>query len=224
MTKDLSQTFDMVTHFQQLADHDKAALARELHDSLGGLLIGAVMDLDVVSPRVTSMEAPAQQKIARVRLALGAAIELTRRITEELHPTLLDNVGLFSALRWQLRNACAKPQVKCIDDFPDAEPELSPGTSIALFRIAQEALVVGLERTGVTEMRFAGSVNDTHLSLELSGDGAPLPEDPSALPNLNLESVRHRVRALEGSIRVESPPEGGILLAVTTPRHPVSPH
>jgi signal transduction histidine kinase len=217
MTAELSTTSEMVTHFQQLAEHDKALLARELHDGLGGLLIGAVMDLDLMAPRIAAADQTLQQKMTRIRQALGAAIELTRRITEELHPTLLDNVGLFSALRWQLRNACIKPPVKCIDDLPIAEPALSAHAAIALFRIAQEALVVGIERSGVTEIRLGGSMNDGELSLRVVGDGAPLPTDRSDLANLTLESMRHRVRALGGMVMVENPPQGGIVLTASIP-------
>lgn len=217
MTAELSTTSEMVTHFQQLAEHDKALLARELHDGLGGLLIGAVMDLDLMAPRIAAADQTLQQKMTRIRQALGAAIELTRRITEELHPTLLDNVGLFSALRWQLRNACTKPPVKCIDELPIAEPALSAHASIALFRIAQEALVVGIERPGVTEIRLGGSMNDGELSLQVVGDGAPLPTDRSDLANLTLESMRHRVRALGGMVQVDNPSEGGIVLTASIP-------
>jgi signal transduction histidine kinase len=207
----------MVTYFQQLAEHDKTVLARELHDGLGGLLIGAVMDLDVMAPRTAAMDQTSQHRMGRIRQALGAAIEITRRITEELHPTLLDNVGLFSALRWQLRSACSKPAMKCIDDFPIAEPALSAHASIALFRIAQEALVIGTERRGVTEIRLAGSVHDGQLSIRVTGDGASLPTDPSHLTNLTLESMRHRARALGGMVAVENPSQGGIVLTVSTP-------
>src|SRR6202012_5745128 len=98
---------------------------------LGGPLIGAFMGLFLMPPAFSAADQTLQQKMTRIRQALGAAIELTRRITEELHPTLLDNVGLFSALRWQLRNACTKPPVKCIDDLPIAEPALTAHASIA---------------------------------------------------------------------------------------------
>jgi signal transduction histidine kinase len=111
MTVNLNNTFEMVAHFQQLAEHDKTLLARELHDELGGLLIGAVMDLGLLAPRVAAMDEDFQHRIGRVRQALGGAIAWTRRITEELHPTLLDNVGLFAASRWLLKNACHRTDV-----------------------------------------------------------------------------------------------------------------
>jgi signal transduction histidine kinase len=217
MSAQLTTIFEMVSHFQQLAERDKAAVARELHDDLGGCLIGAVMDLSLLAPRIAALGSDVQDKMARVRRALGEAIEISRRITEELRPTLLDNVGLFTALRWQIKNACLRTQIKCSDTLPASEPRLNSRAAIALFRSVQEALVVGMERRDVTELELAGSMDDKELSLRLAGDGGDLPAMPTDIPNLMLESLRHRIRNLGGAVQVETRPSGGILLAMTAP-------
>jgi signal transduction histidine kinase len=217
MAAQLDKVFEMVTHFQQLAEYEKASLARELHDELGGFLISAVMDLSLLSPRVTALGEDAREKLRRLREALHSAIEITRRITEELHPTLLDNVGLFAALRWQLKQVCARSKVNCTDDLPANELRLTPVASIALFRSAQEALLVGLERHGVTEIALAGKVDNSELLIQIKGNGANLADEPRALGTVTLESIRHRVRALGGELNVDHPPDGGIVVAVSTP-------
>jgi signal transduction histidine kinase len=217
MPAEIDTTFDMIAHFQQLAEHDKASLARELHDELGGLLIGAVMDIALLAPRLTALSDDVQQRMARVRQALGSAIELSRRITEELHPTLLDNVGLFAALRWQLRNACARTKINCVDDLPSVEPRLTTRASIALFRSAQEALVIGLEREAVTAVQLLGTIDEDALSIQVKGDGANLMDEPQNLNTLTLESIRHRIRALGGVVNVARPKDGGIIVEVSTP-------
>jgi signal transduction histidine kinase len=158
-----------------------------------------------------------QQRVGRVRQALGSAIELSRRITEELHPTLLDNVGLFAALRWQLRNACARTKVKCTDDLPSVEPRLTTRASIALFRSAQEALAIALERDAVTSIELVGTIDEHALSIQMSGDGADLVNEPQNLSNLTLESIRHRIRVLGGVVNVARPADGGIIVRVSTP-------
>jgi signal transduction histidine kinase len=218
MSAQLTTLFEMVSHFQQLAERDKAAVARELHDDLGGCLIGAVMDLSLLAPRVAALGPEAQDKMARVRRSLGEAIEISRRITEELRPTLLDNVGLFTALRWQLKNACAKKaQIKCTDNLPTNEPRLNSRAAIALFRSVQEALAVGLERPDVTELDLVGSMDDNELSLRLASNGGDLPAVPTDITNLMLESLRLRIRTLGGVVQIEARPAGGILLAMTAP-------
>jgi signal transduction histidine kinase len=217
MAAQLDTTFEMISHFQQLAEHDKASLARELHDELGGLLISAVMDLAILAPRIAALTEDAQQRVGRVRQALGSAIELTRRITEELHPTLLDNVGLFAAMRWQLRSACAKTDITCTDDLPAIEPRLTSRASIALFRSAQDAILIGLERHGVTAIALLGAMDDKALSLQVMGDGEKLVDQPRDIRNLILESIRHRIRVLGGVVNVDHPSDGGIVVAVSAP-------
>jgi signal transduction histidine kinase len=217
MSAELDTTFEMIAHFQQLAEYDKASLARELHDELGGLLIGAVMDISLLTPVLAALPDDVQQRGRRVRQALGSAIELTRRITEELHPTLLDNVGLFAALRWQLKNICAKSDIRCTDDLPSTEPHLTTRASIALFRSAQEAIVIGLERDAVTTLELAAKIDDNALSIRVRGDGANLEKKPRRPCTLALESIRHRIRALGGVVNVAHPGDGGIIVEVSAP-------
>jgi PAS domain S-box-containing protein len=217
MSAELDTAFEMIAHFQQLAEHDKASLARELHDELGGLLIGAVMDIALLTPLLSALPDDVQQRVLRVRQALGSGIELTRRITEELHPTLLDNVGLFAAVRWQLRNVCAKSEISCTDDLPSIEPHLTTRASIALFRSAQEAILIGLERDAVTAIELVAKIDDNALSIQVRGDGANLVETPQNPGTFTLESIRHRMRALGGVVNVVHPCDGGIIVEVSTP-------
>ena len=163
------------------------------------------MDIAILAPRLAALPDDVQQRMARVRQALGSAIELSRRITEELHPTLLDNVGLFAALRWQLKNACGRTKINCIDDLPSVEPRLTTRASIALFRSAQEALVIGLEREAVTSVQLSGTIDEDALSIQVKGDGANLMDEPQNLNTLTLESIRHRIRALGGVVNVARP-------------------
>ena len=212
----LDTTLEMITHFQRLAEHDKASLARELHDELGGLLIGAVMDLSILA-QIAPVSEDVLQRAGRIRQALRSAIELTRRITEQLRPTLLDNVGLFAALRWQLRTACAKTEISCADDLPATELRLTPNASISLFRSVQEALLIGLGRRGVTAIELIGTLDDDALSIQLLGDGAILGQAPNDLGPLIVESIRHRMRPLGGAVCVDYPAHGGIIVEVRTP-------
>jgi two-component system, NarL family, sensor histidine kinase UhpB len=209
---------EVITHFQQLTEREKSGLAREIHDDLGGYLIGAMMDLSILAPHIAGALGPeAHQKMVRVRQALASAVELTRRFTEQLRPTLLDNVGLFTALRWQLKIASERTHIKCVGDLPETEPRLNSRALIALFRSSEEALAIGMNRASVTEVEVVGSVDEKELSLRFTADGGFLPDKPTDIVNLMLESVRHRIRCLGGTVDVENPRSGGIVLAMRTP-------
>jgi signal transduction histidine kinase len=98
----------LIEHIQGVMEHQKAMLARDLHDELGGLLVGAVMDLAWAEQHMSAPPAELKQKLVRARQTLAAAIDMKRKLIEELRPTLLDNVGLFAALRWHVEAACKR--------------------------------------------------------------------------------------------------------------------
>src|SRR6266403_847202 len=89
------------THLQGVSEQEKSALSRELHDELGGLLVAARMDLSWLQQRLPTSDPAIDQRFKRIHDSLSAGVDLKRRVVEELRPTLLDNMGLFTALRWQ---------------------------------------------------------------------------------------------------------------------------
>ncbi len=132
----------LIAHIQAATEHQKALLARELHDDLGGLLVGAVMDVAWAEQHLAAPAAELQQKLMRARQTLSAAIDLKRRLIEDLRPTLLDNVGLFAALRWHVEGVCARTGIACAIHLPEDERRFAPHMPINLFRIVQETFAV----------------------------------------------------------------------------------
>jgi signal transduction histidine kinase len=104
---------ELSTHLQGVAEREKASLARELHDELGGLLVGARMDISWAEQHLAANEIDMKHRLNRVQQNLSAGIDLKRRIIEELRPTLLDNVGFIAALRWQFKETCARANLNC---------------------------------------------------------------------------------------------------------------
>src|SRR5258707_7990580 len=97
------------------------------------------MDISWAEQRLADKDPDLKQRLNRVQQNLAAGVDLKRRIIEELRPTLLDNVGLVAALRWQLKETCGNAGLKCIEFYPDDEPRFASTAAIAMFRIAQEA-------------------------------------------------------------------------------------
>lgn len=212
MTLPTHSSSETLMNLQALVERDKTALAREIHDELGGFLIAASMDMTVLKQRFAAKDDDSRQKFGRVNSMLNAAVDMTRRVTEELHPTLLDNVGLFAALRWQIKRMCRRSHVTCTEHFPEAEPTLSSAASIALFRIGQEALVVAGDQDAVTAVDFTVRVNPDFLSIRVSSDGFTPEPLEDGRGSVALSFVRHRVRAMGGSALMERPRSGGMRL------------
>ena len=202
---------ELSTHLQSLAEREKASLARELHDELGGLLVGARMDISWAEQHLRAEDADMRQRLNRVQQNLSAGIDLKRRIIEELRPTLLDNVGFIAALRWQLKETCARAGFKCNEYFPDEEPKLTADAAIALFRIAQEAFSNLIEHSGAKAVDVALDIDDDNIVFRISDDGKGISYATAADGAHVLASMRHRVRALGGTFEITGSSSGGRL-------------
>jgi signal transduction histidine kinase len=209
---------ELSTHLQNVAEREKAGLARELHDELGGLLVGARMDISWAEQHLGEHDADLKIRLNRVQQNLAAGVDLKRRIIEELRPTLLDNVGLFAALRWQMKETCGSAGLKCIESYPDEEPHFKSEASIALFRIAQEAFSNILKHAGAKTADISLDMDDETLLMRIADDGIGIPLGRFlAIASHGLASMRHRVRALGGRLDVRSPASGGTMLIVQIP-------
>ena len=123
-TEDLSE---LSTQLQSVAEKERAALSRELHDELGGLLVAARMDVSWLEERVASSDPEVLDHFKRVQDALQAGVDLKRRVVENLRPTLLDNLGLFPALRWQVADYCGRAGIQLRRALPEGGAEPHPG-------------------------------------------------------------------------------------------------
>lgn len=209
---------ELSTHLQNVAEREKASLARELHDELGGLLVGARMDISWAEQHLAKNDPDMRQRLNRVQQNLAAGVDLKRRIIEALRPTLLDNVGLIAALRWLLKETCGAAGLECIESYPDEEPRFKSEASIALFRIAQEAFSNILKHSQAKTVDVSLDLDAQILLLRIVDDGKGLPmARATAMDSHGLSSMRHRVRALGGRFDIRSPATGGTILLVQLP-------
>jgi signal transduction histidine kinase len=203
-----------VTHVQAVIEADKAALARQIHDDLGGFLIASAMDVTILRHRFSGRDQDSQNKFDRLARSLHGAIDMMRRVTEDLHPTLLDNVGLFAALGWHLKHVCHRSSIDCTVELPSTEPALPPGIAINLFRAGQEAMVVVENQAQVTHVHYQAAVDSGCLSIRVSADGLGAPPPPDTPGYVALACLHQRVLSLNGTVALENPPTGGMRLLI----------
>lgn len=207
----------LVAHLQNAAELKATTLAHQLHDDLGGLMGAAVMDLDSVRRVTPALGQNAIERLDRVKKTLQQAIDLKRRVIEDLRPSLLDDFGLFAALRWQLKKTWGDSTVACSETYPDVEPIFEAGTAIALFRIAQEALAIVLLRISVKSTDLSVRADPANFWMRFSDDGAPNTEKQSQDPAIILASMRHRIRVLGGGIEISKSEENATAMTVWMP-------
>ncbi len=208
----------LISHIQTVAEREKAVIARELHDELGGMLVAASMDLAWLEQHIAAPGGDVRRHLRRLKDTLGDAVDIKRKIIEELRPTLLDNVGLFAALRWLIGNSCARASIPFDIQFPDKEPDFTPDASIALFRIAQEALAIIMESKWVRSVTLSLNGTAHVISLSIAGSGpAPDPAESPSPETYELATIRHRTSTLGGGVTF-APAPGELRLSAWIPR------
>ncbi len=120
---------------------ERSALAKELHDELGGLITAAKMDMAWLQAHIgASLDPASDEKFHSVVQMLNQAMTLKRRVVESLRPSLLDHFGLPVALRSHFDENCGRAGLEYVTTLPDETLDLEPAAQLTLFRVAQEAL------------------------------------------------------------------------------------
>jgi signal transduction histidine kinase len=209
------------SHLQNVSEAEKSALARELHDELGGLLVAAKMDLVWLRRKLDNGDAMLAERWNRVQKSLEQGVDLKRGIIENLRPTLLDNLGLVAALRWLVSETGRRSGLKCRESYSDADlGDLSPEANIALYRIAQECLTNIMKHAHATEVNFELHCTEETLTLIIEDNGRGFGRRRVGLPqSYGIAGMRHRVSALGGDMTIAPGANGrGTTVTVTIPR------
>lgn len=210
------------THLQSLCESDRVRLSRQLHDELGGMLVSTAMDLYTLSQRLA--ESPGGPKaLIRARDSLHAAIDLNRRIGDSLRPSILDHIGLFAALQWQLKEWGQTSMTACTESYPPTEPVFTPEASICLFRIAQSALAIISNRGVVTMADMRIDLAENLMSLIFTDDGVPVISDGKEIGTSDeLASIRHRLVIWGGTFTMLHDSGRSTVMTVSMPLSPDS--
>jgi signal transduction histidine kinase len=210
---------ELSTHLQEFAEKEKSELAKRLHDELGGLLTAAKMDLSWLQSRVNT--SPYGERLAQLGGVLDDAMNLKRRVVEELRPSLLDHFGLPTALRAHVESVCTKSSLDCDVTMTEEAETIPKESAIALFRVIQEGLTNVVRHAKAKQVRLALTADPERYLLMLTDDGCGMKMDESVRWSHGLAGMRHRVEALGGKFTIESAPGEGTTLRVEVPRKSV---
>src|SRR4029079_1024485 len=123
---------ELSNHLQVVREDERSKLARDIHDELGGILVGAKMDIAWVEERLKKRDPESSAKLERALQALDDGVQIKRRIVEELRPTLLDNLGLSAPIDWQVHEICDRAGLECAIATPQDDSAIAPEVSIVL--------------------------------------------------------------------------------------------
>jgi signal transduction histidine kinase len=178
---------------------EKSSVARILHDEVGGLLVGAAMDMSWVSQQSGQSDV-VKDKLARAIGLLRTAIDIKRKLVEALRPSLLHDVGLCSTMGWHLKASCDAAGVAYSESYPLKEPLLSADFKIGVFRIFQKALHQILSDGVPSELSLQVEIVENTLHCRITSQ---LRESRHAVRESGVANtpLHHRARQMGGACR-----------------------
>jgi PAS domain S-box-containing protein len=207
---------DLSRRLIRAQEEERALLARELHDDVTQRV--AVLAIEAGRAELAATEGSQKQAMRSVREGLVRLSEDIHSLAYQLHPSVLDELGLAEALRAECERVCGQGRVDLSLELDPLSASVGRDAALCLFRLAQEALNNVTRHAGARAASVTLRQMDGGLLLAVRDDGVGFdPVSPGTRRSLGLASMRERVRLVNGTLDIESAPGRGTEIIAWVP-------
>jgi PAS domain S-box-containing protein len=207
----------LAARLDAIREDERRLIAREIHDRVGQELTALKLELVWLRAHIDNPEVA--QRAARMEALLDGTLETTRRVSADLRPVLLEELGLTAAVGWQARDFETRTGLPCTVAAPwDGAPLAEPRTALALYRILQEALANVMRHAGATHVWITLAPDRRDLVLTIEDDGRGITTEEMGRPSaLGLLGMRERALVVGGTVTVERREQAGTRVTARVP-------
>ena len=197
-------------------EDERLRIARGMHDELGQLLTALKLEVAGLA-QVAPGPGPAE-RIACMKALIDETIVAVRRISDDLRPLMLDDLGLNAAVESLARTAAERMGIEVTVRHDEEDPPVQPGVATALYRMVQEALTNVARHARATDVSIDLRVVGAHVVLVVEDNGIGLPRDALRREgSWGLRGLRERVTLFGGTLILENAPGSGARMTVRLP-------
>ncbi len=196
-------------------------MAREIHDQLGQMLTGLKMDVSWLLKEVNPADEIVSYKFRTSLSLLDDIVKTVRRIATELHPGILDDLGLVAALEWQSQEFEKRSSIKVYFTPHVGDISVKPSAAIGIFRIYQESLTNIARHADAKQVKSSLQLTGDYLMLSVSDDGKGFDKTTKKNKTLGLLGMQERALMMEGKFEISSKPGQGTTIDLFVPVHAV---
>jgi PAS domain S-box-containing protein len=205
-------------HLQTVQEHERLAIARDIHDEIGQHLTVLKLDLEWIGHRIADVSSDLMERVDEMRTSIDQLTRTVQRIAADLRPPLLDNLGLSAAIDWHVSEFSRRSGIESFVMLNEDLFELDKSVTLAVMRIAQEALTNVSRHAGATEVSVSLCRRDGGLILEISDNGCGItPEQTASVNAYGLTGMQERARICRGNLEISGKPGVGTILRLTIP-------
>jgi signal transduction histidine kinase len=202
---------------ESVREQERVRIAREIHDELGQSLTCMGMDLGFLDKQIDPDNKEAAARVAALVELVKDTIRCVRRISSELRPSILDDLGLGAAIEWLAHDFEGRTQIGCSVEVPE-DLSLSVDLATPLFRVCQEALTNVTRHASASHVSIQLTCASSEISLVIKDDGRGITdEEIRRHGSLGLLGMKERVSILGGTLEVQGRAGEGTTVAIRIP-------
>jgi len=220
--KELEESYrsvrQLTEYLQNIREEERTHIAREIHDELGQQLTVMMMDVAWLDKKIGPENNLAKEKIKELMEMLDGTVKSVRRISSELRPSILDDLGLSAAMEFHLKEFEKRSGIRTRLTIPKTEPELTGPVKNALFRIFQESLTNVARHSGTKTVTVKLEKKNKKIVLKIADDGVGFDEqEAAAKKTLGVLGMKERASGIGGVYLIKGEAGKGTTIIVTVP-------
>lgn len=202
----------------QLREQEQRRIARELHDELAQALTGLKMDVAWIKGKLPEPSPAMVAKLKSMEALLDSTVAATRRISSDLRPMMLDDLGLVPATEWLVQQFTERTGIACELAIASAELDLPDPLTTTVYRLLQESLTNIAKHAKASSVEITLALTEGTIAMSVRDDGVGFsPQDPRKPNSYGLIGLRERVYLLGGKIHIDSAPGQGTAIDINLP-------
>jgi two-component system sensor histidine kinase UhpB len=208
----------LAAHLEQVREDERITIAREIHDELGQQLTVLKMDVSWLHKNLPDSNKKAKEKTQHLLNMLENTVKTVRKISSELRPSMLDDLGLLAALEWQSQEFSKRSGIKTIFSSAIGNLYFSQNIATGIFRIFQESLTNVARHADATRVKASLQMKNGNIVLQIEDNGKGF--TIASIENnktLGILGMRERTLMMGGEYKITSTPGKGTIVEVIVP-------
>ncbi len=213
------QLQNLSAHLEEVREQERTGIAREIHDELGQALTALKMDCSWFQKRLDKKDLVLEDKVKSMKELIDSTVKTVQRISSELRPGILDDLGLVAAMEWQMDEFRKRTSLDCYLDIQFDDAQMNTKYATTLFRILQETLTNIVRHAQASKVSVSLNESASKIVMIVDDNGRGVTKKQLESPEaFGLMGMRERIHYLNGDIDIQGKKKRGTIVRVALPK------